>query len=496
MNARAAPGAALMRLGELVPGCAAHADIAVSGLCADSRAVMPGDVFIALLGDRYDGLAHIAQAASRGAVAILVDAGRDFPSEAPLPLISVEGLAANLGAITAHFYGHPSRNLDVIGVTGTNGKTTCTQLLAQALSHAKRPCGVIGTLGSGFPGQLRDTTHTTPDAVTLQRLLAELRSGGAEAVAMEVSSHALAQGRVAAVQFATAVFTNLTHDHLDFHGSIEAYAAAKAELFRHPGLRNAVLNLDDPFGRHLLASLPGAVTRMGFTLGAEAADLRVQSADYRADGIRARVATPQGDADLVLPLIGRFNLQNALAVLGVLLMHGISLQSAVGALAAVSPVPGRMERVDAVAGPLVIVDYAHTPDALEQALRALRQHCRGRLWCVFGCGGDRDRSKRPLMGRLAREHADEIVVTSDNPRSESPQSIISEICAGIPDPGVIREADRRAAIFRAVRDAGPLDCVLIAGKGHENYQETQGVRTPFSDVLTAREALAARGGEA
>ena len=200
--------------------------------------------------------------------------------------------------------------------------------------------------------------------------------------------------------------------------------------------------------------------------------------------------------ELRLPLIGRFNLQNALAVLGVLLMHGISLQSAVGALAAVSPVPGRMERVDAVAGPLVIVDYAHTPDALEQALRALRQHCRGRLWCVFGCGGDRDRSKRPLMGRLAREHADEIVVTSDNPRSESPQSIISEICAGIPDPGVIREADRRAAIFRAVRDAGPLDCVLIAGKGHENYQETQGVRTPFSDVLTAREALAARGGEA
>lgn len=496
MNARAAPAAAPLRLGELVPGCAAHADIAVSGVCADSRGVMPGDVFIALLGERYDGLSHIAQAASRGAVAVLVEAGRNLPSEAPLPVVSVEGLLANLGAIAARFYGQPSRNIDVIGVTGTNGKTTCTQLLAQALSVAKRSCGVIGTLGSGFAGQLRDTTHTTPDAVTLQRLLAELRSGGAEAVAMEVSSHALAQGRVAAVQFATAVFTNLTHDHLDFHGSIEAYAAAKAELFRHPGLRNAVLNLDDPFGRHILASLPDAVTRMGFTLGTAAADLRVLSADYRADGIRARVATPQGDADLVLPLIGRFNLQNALAVLGVLLLHGVSLQSSLAALAAVSPVPGRMERVDAAAGPLVIVDYAHTPDALEQALRALRQHCRGRLWCVFGCGGDRDRSKRPLMGRLAREHADEIVVTSDNPRSESPQSIISEICAGIPDPGVICEADRRTAIFRAVCAAGPLDCVLIAGKGHENYQETQAVRTPFSDVQTAREALAARGGDA
>jgi UDP-N-acetylmuramoyl-L-alanyl-D-glutamate--2,6-diaminopimelate ligase len=261
-------------------------------------------------------------------------------------------------------------------------------------------------------------------------------------------------------------------------------------LFAHPGLRHAVLNLDDPFGRRIHDMLPASVERVGFTLGSGAADIRATEVEFRSDGIRARILARGETGELRLPLIGRFNLENALAVIGALLVRGLSLELVLAALRDVLPVPGRMERVGDT--PLVIVDYAHTPDALEQSLRAIRSHCRGRLWCVFGCGGDRDRSKRPLMGRLAREHADEVVVTSDNPRSEDPLAIIAGICAGIPDAGVIREADRRTAIFRAIREAGPVDCVLIAGKGHENYQEAGGVRAPFSDAAVAREALAAR----
>jgi UDP-N-acetylmuramoyl-L-alanyl-D-glutamate--2,6-diaminopimelate ligase len=454
--------------------------------------VRPGDAFIALRGARHDGLDHLAEVCARGAVAVLVEAGRELPSEALLPLVPVQGLAARAGAIASAFYGDPSLAMGLIGVTGTNGKTTTTQLIAQALGFAGTHCGVIGTLGSGFPGQLRDTTHTTPDAVTLQQLLAGLRQEGASAVAMEVSSHALAQDRIASLHVDTAVFTNLTHDHLDFHGSIEAYGAAKAKLFSHAGLRHAVVNLDDPFGRNIHASIPASVERIGYTVGQGPADIRATDVEFRAEGIRARILARGEEGDLLLPLIGRFNLENALAVIGALLAREIPLDVALSSLAKVVPVAGRMERIGAA--PLVIVDYAHTPDALEQSLRALRLHCRGRLWCVFGCGGDRDRSKRPLMGRLAREHADEIVVTSDNPRSEDPLSIIEGICAGIPDPGVIREADRRAAIFRAIRDAAPADCVLIAGKGHENYQETAGVRSPFSDSAVAREALAALRG--
>jgi len=468
----------------------AYAGVAIGGLCSDSRSVQPGDAFIALRGARHDGLEHLAEVHARGAVAVLVEAGRELPGNTPLPLVPVEGLAARAGAIAGAFYADPSAVVGVIGVTGTNGKTTTTQLIAQALAHTGTLCGVIGTLGSGFPGRLSETSHTTPDAVTLQRLLAGLRGDGAQAVAMEVSSHALAQGRIDALHVDTAVFTNLTHDHLDFHGSLEAYGAAKARLFAHPGLRHAVLNLDDPFGRRIHDMLPASVERVGFTLGSGAADIRATEVEFRSDGIRARILARGETGELRLPLIGRFNLENALAVIGALLVRGLSLELVLAALRDVLPVPGRMERVGDT--PLVIVDYAHTPDALEQSLRAIRSHCRGRLWCVFGCGGDRDRSKRPLMGRLAREHADEVVVTSDNPRSEDPLAIIAGICAGIPDAGVIREADRRAAIFRAICEAGPVDCVLIAGKGHENYQETGGIRAPFSDAAVAREALAAR----
>ena len=493
MNVRAFPAQLTRTLGSFLgvpPECAG---IPVGGMCADSRNVEPGDAFIALRGARHDGLGHLAEVHARGAVVVLAEAGRELPHGAPLPVVAVENLAERAGAIAARFYGDPSHALDVIGVTGTNGKTTTTQLIAQALSHAGAPCGVIGTLGSGFPGHLRDTSHTTPDAVTLQRLLAGFQREGARAVAMEVSSHALAQGRVDALRIDTGVFTNLTHDHLDFHGSIEAYGEAKAKLFRHPGLRHAVVNLDDPFGRRIHGALDGSIDRIGFTLGQGPADIRATDVEFRGDGIRARILARGGEGELHLPLIGRFNLENALAVIGALLVRGMPLDAVLGALASVLPVTGRMERIGDV--PMVVVDYAHTPDALEQSLRAVKAHCRGRLWCVFGCGGDRDRSKRPLMGRIAREHADEVVVTSDNPRSEDPLAIIDGICAGIPDPRVIREPDRRAAIFRAIREADPADCILIAGKGHENYQETNGVRAAFSDAVVARAALVARRGQ-
>jgi UDP-N-acetylmuramoyl-L-alanyl-D-glutamate--2,6-diaminopimelate ligase len=465
--------------------------IRVRGLCLDSRAVRAGDAFVALRGARSDGMAFLDDAANRGAVVALVESGR-APHAAPLPVIEVEGLATRLGELGARFYGAPSAALRLVGVTGTNGKTTCTQLLAQALSLCGTACGVIGTLGAGFPGNLQDTVHTTPDALTLQRVFAELRDAGAKAVAMEVSSHALTQGRVQALRFDTAVFTNLTHDHLDFHGSFEAYGAAKASLFRHAGLARAVVNADDALGRRILAELSADIERVGFALEAPA-EVRAEQTEYRADGIRTQLVTPWGRGELRLPLLGRFNLQNALAVISVLGLHGVALETTLAALARIDVVPGRMQRING-GTPLVIVDYAHTPDALEQTLRALRAHCTGRLWCVFGCGGDRDRTKRPLMGRIAREHADEVIVTSDNPRSENPRAIIDEICAGIPDPGVIREPDRRAAIAHAIAAAAAPDCVLIAGKGHESYQEVSGVRSPFSDAEVARELLAARRG--
>ncbi|MFM7274560.1 MAG: UDP-N-acetylmuramoyl-L-alanyl-D-glutamate--2,6-diaminopimelate ligase [Gammaproteobacteria bacterium] len=484
-----------MTIGELLPG-SEHGELRVTGISADSRRVGAGELFIALQGARHDANAFLPEVARRGAAAALVDAARPLPASPPLPLVPVDGLAGRAGAIAARFYGDPSRAMTLIGVTGTNGKTTCTQLIAQALSRSGTRCGVIGTLGTGFVGELQESTHTTPDAVMLQRLLAQMRDAGAQAVAMEVSSHALAQGRVAALRFETAVFTNLTHDHLDYHGSLEAYADAKEKLFHHPGLRRAVVSADDPMGRRILAGLPAGVEGIPCSPSGREAQLQVLSAGYDADGIRARLRTPQGEGLLAVPLIGRFNLENALLVLGVLLAHGFGLAPALEALSAVRPVSGRMQRVRDAQGPLVVVDYAHTPDALEQALRALRVHCRGRLWCVFGCGGDRDRSKRPLMGRIAREHADEVAVTSDNPRSEDPAAIIAEICAGIPDPGVIREADRRAAIFRAIGLASPADCVLVAGKGHEDYQETAGERRPFSDLQVASDALAAREGRA
>jgi UDP-N-acetylmuramoyl-L-alanyl-D-glutamate--2,6-diaminopimelate ligase len=407
-------------------------------------------------------------------------------------VVPVVALGERIGALAATFYGDPSATLPVIGITGTNGKTTCTQLLAQAFGLLGLPCGVIGTLGWGFPGKLSDTGHTTPDPVTTQRVLASLREQGANLAAMEVSSHALTQGRARSVHFDTAVFTNLTHDHLDYHGTLDEYAASKKRLFESPAPARAVINVDDVIGAEILDALDTRTEAIGYGLTQRRAQVRATTAEFGIDGLRAWVETPWGSGELRAPLMGRFNLSNALAVLAVLGLHQVTLTDALAVFPRLRPVPGRMERIATRAGPLVIVDYAHTPDALEHTLRALRQHCRGRVWCVFGCGGDRDRTKRPLMGRIAWEHADELVITSDNPRGESATAIIDEIATGVPAGALRREPDREQAIRLAIAAAGQGDCVLIAGKGHENYQETNGKRLPFSDADVARRVLDAR----
>ncbi len=493
MAAERQPG---IRLADLVTEIAVpgpSAGLRVSGLALDSRAVRPGDLFLALRGQRHDGRDFLAAAAAAGAVAALVDAATPG---APLPVFEVAELAQRISAIAGRFYGEPSRALAVTGITGTNGKTTCCQLLAQLFTALEAPAGVIGTLGAGLLGAApQDTGFTTPDAVATQRLLAELRAAGARRVAMEVSSHSLAQGRVAAVRFHTALFTNLSRDHLDYHAGMDAYRDAKARLFRQPGLQVAVVNLDDPAGRTIAAELPAHVRRLGYSAQGRGAELRVVRADFGAAGIRARIATPWGTGELSSPLPGAFNLANLLAVIAAACGQGFALDAVLAAVPRLRAAPGRMQEVGG-GRPRVIVDYAHTPDALAQTLAALRPATEGRLWCVFGCGGERDRGKRPQMGAVAARGADLLVLTSDNPRGEDPQGILAEILAGLSAPQratVAVMADRRRAIEHAIAAAAAEDCVLIAGKGHETWQEIHGVRWPFDDAAVARAALAARG---
>jgi UDP-N-acetylmuramyl-tripeptide synthetase len=462
----------------------------IEGLSSDSRRCGPGSAFLAYPGEAGDGRAHIADALRRGASAVLWEAERfAWRDEWRVPNVGVTGLKHSAGPIAAEFYGRPSHSLWMCGVTGTNGKTSCSQWLAAGLSRLGTRAAVIGTLGAGFPGSLRAAANTTPDAVELQRALKELLDQGAAAVAMEVSSHGLVQGRVAAVRFNCALFTNLSHDHLDYHGTMQAYAEAKTRLFDAPGLEVAVVNLDDALGAQLAQRLSARGLRtIGYSLSGITTGVR-EYITVDAD----RLHTSWGRAPLKVNALGRFNLANALGVLGCLLAYGIALDEAAKLLAQLPPVPGRMEQVGD--DPLVVVDYAHTPDALEKVLQALRpiaQARRGRLMAVFGAGGDRDPAKRPLMGAVVSRLADAALVTSDNPRSEDPAAIIAQIVRGMP-AATPREPDRARAIERAIADAAPRDVVLIAGKGHEPYQEIAGRRLPFSDIAVARAALAGRG---
>lgn len=473
-------------------------------LCLDSRRLKRGDVFVAVPGEQSDGRHYLPSAAERGAAAALVDADGWTVRTPPLPVAAVKELRRSLGPLGAEFYGNPSERLLSIGVTGTNGKTSSSQWIAQVLTGAGRRCAVIGTLGSGFvDGPLTSTALTTPDPISLQRELRQLLDAGAAALAMEVSSIGLDQGRVGAMKFDVALFTNLTRDHLDYHATMERYEAAKAMLFDWPTLSHAVINFDDSAGRRLLPRLgrPG-LRVIGFSSRDGARDGSVDTwlaaRDIRAtrDGLAFTLVKDRECVPVETSLVGQFNVANLLGVIGVTLACGLSFEAAVAALPSLTPPAGRMHRVATDGGPLAIVDYAHTPDALTQALAALRplvQQRGGRLWVVFGAGGDRDPGKRVLMGAAAAAGSDVVVVTSDNPRSESPEGIVNDIVAGASAAReVLSIVDRGAAIERALGAAAAADVVLIAGKGHEDYQIIGNEKNPFSDVEHAQRALARR----
>lgn len=497
-------------LGELITGVGLEADRSVAEIVTDSRQIRPGSVFFARRGTKLDASAFIEEAIRMGAVAVVREGAPGIRMLAgDVPEICVADLAEVTGQAAHRFYGEPSSVLQMIGVTGTNGKTSVSHFVAHALSVVEPSlpaAGIIGTLGYGALGALEPGTLTTPDVVDLHRILAEMRTQGVRSVAMEVSSHALSQGRVAGVRFDTAVFTNLTRDHLDFHGSMSAYADAKAQLFKRQGLRCAVINSDDAFGRELLTQLPSNVDVFAYSLDAPAGDVPVATARRlegrlnRADhgGIDLKICFDAEVGDLSLPLIGPFNGQNVLAALAVLLSMGVSFSRGLQLLRDIPSVPGRMQKIAGPAGaPLVVVDYSHTPGALAAALKSLRAHCSGQLWCVFGCGGDRDRGKRAQMGEVAEALADMIVLTDDNPRTEDGNAIIDDIAGGISAAAraggsVMVERDRAAAIVRAVNTASEEDVVLVAGKGHEAYQEVMGIRLPFSDASAVGAALAER----
>ena len=475
-----------MKLSQLFPG-KVHADADIGGITLDSRHVRDGDLFVAFPGLRHDGRDYIAQAVAAGAAAVVLESQGAVAHQLAVPSVQIEGLAEQLSALADRFYQQPSAALQVIGITGTNGKTSVSQMLAQALDRLGSRCGVIGTLGSGLAGALIDHGMTTPDAVAVQAQLASMRDQGASHVAMEVSSHALDQHRVAAVRFAVAVFTNLSRDHLDYHGTMAAYGEAKARLFQRD-LQAAVINLDDAFGRELAERCAAPV--VGYSLSDPAATLYCRELVCDSLGLNARLQVLGREFALRSPLLGSFNMSNLLAVLGSLLALGVDAGAAVEQVAQLQPPAGRMQRLGGGDLPLVVVDYAHTPDALEKALAALHQHAAGRVVCIFGCGGDRDNGKRPMMARVAEQFAEAVVVTDDNPRTEPSQQIIEQICQGAEHPQALTVIPNRAqAIASTIAAARPGDVILLAGKGHENYQEIDGVRHPFSDIEQASLAL-------
>ena len=479
-------------------------------LCADSRRVRPGDAFFAWPGHVSDGRAYLGDARARGAAALVVDDAPPALSAAP-DLRCVNGLRELAGEVAASWHGEPAAQVDLIAVTGTNGKTSCSQWIAQGLARGGRRAALIGTLGSGLldargEAGLDSFGLTTPDALTLHALLAAFVAQGADSVVMEASSIGLDQSRLSGTQPAIAVFTNLSRDHLDYHGSLEGYAQAKLRLFRMPGLAAAVLNAGDSLSVKAHAALPVGCRVIGYG----EAPLRLRGVEQllaeqiieHTEGLTLTVGGDFGRAQVDMPLLGRFNAFNALAVAGAWLASGVTFDEAIGRLAELKPVPGRLERVrltdstvpapDALQQPCVVVDYAHTPDALTQTLAALRPvACArgGRLWCVFGAGGDRDAGKRPLMGAAAEAGADHVVLTSDNPRSEDPANIVAAIAAGMVHAPRGKELDRARAISDALSLASPRDVVLIAGKGHECWQELAGQRIEFSDVIEVRRAL-------
>ncbi len=485
-----------MLLSELLPELEGlSADLAVTGLVMDSREVRPGDAFVAIAGFGAHGLNFVDAAREAGATAILFEPPAPESLPAPADAIPVTGLRSRMGTMADRFHGHPSAAMTTVGVTGTNGKTSTVQLLAQAWTLRGQKAGTVGTLGAGLWPKIVPTGFTTPLVLRMHALLAELRDEGAQAVAMEVSSHALDQGRVDGVHFDVGVFTNLTRDHLDYHGDMASYGAAKARLFDWPGLRAAAVNLDDAFGRELFDAVGGKVRAVGFSSrGAAGASVRADDVQLDGSGIRFMLDAGGQAHPVRSPLLGRFNVDNLLGVAATLFALGMAPALVADTLSQLAPVDGRMNRLGGEGGlPLVVIDYAHTPDALEQALASLRAHTAGALTCVFGCGGERDRGKRPQMAAIAERLADRVIVTDDNPRNEDGDVIVADIVEGFADTArVLVQRDRAAAIAQALANAGADDVVLVAGKGHEPYQEIAGVRHAFDDTAVARELLRRR----
>ena len=490
----------------LVSGVVAEG-VTVSGICSDSRQVDVGDLFLALADSVEASKKHVREAILRGAGAVVVSERLAGSIESgDVCVIAVADVCEAAGRIAHRFYAYPSRRLSLVGVTGTNGKTSVSHYVAHALQQVPRAgdkplCGLLGTLGYGLYGALRAGVLTTPDTLSVHALLAEIADAGAEHAVMEVSSHGLAQGRVAAVEFNVGVFTNLSRDHLDFHADMHEYGEAKRQLFAVPTLSAAVVNADDEFGRELIRRMPETVQTFAYGLQFDPRELgekvtpvcgRVVAAHRYS--LTLEVNSSGVQAEFSAPLLGRFNALNLLAALGSLLACGVSLDVAAVALRNVPPVPGRMESFGGTdTEPLVVVDYSHTPDSLRTALGALREQSTGRLWCVFGCGGDRDTGKRAQMAAAAAELSDQIIITDDNPRTEDGDQIVADIVLGVPEQTefqIVR--DRLQAITQAVQSAAPRDTVLVAGKGHEPYQEINGLRRPFSDTASVRLALRGR----
>ncbi len=482
-------------------------DRRVQGLSIDSRQVKKDDVFLAYQGTTIHGCEYMNMAIRQGASVVVVDSLADAQtrmSQSAVPVFVVQNLQQHLGVIAARFFGAPSSALQVTGVTGTNGKTSCTHFIAQCLSENNQVTGLIGGLGVGVWGDLVASSHTTPDAIAIQRAFAVFRDKQVKHVVMEVSSHGLAQGRVIGSEIDTAIFTNLSHDHLDYHGSMASYAKVKSLLFRMPSVKRAIINLDDAEGQNLIQYIAPSVEQVGYGLSSMVMSfrgLKIHADIIRQDrrGFRLAVKGDWGTFTMEVPLIGRFNASNVLAVSACLLMSGMPVERVVQCVSQLRAPSGRMERFGGCQGrPLVIVDYAHTPDALCQVLQTLREHCEQLLWVVFGCGGDRDHVKRAMMGAMAAQLADRVVLTDDNPRTENPDQIIKDIEQGVLGAGSLRaeqidiKRDRAEAIYYAIEQASPNDIVLIAGKGHEDYQQIGRRYFSFSD----RQVIAEMFGEA
>lgn len=489
---------------------AKYHDVQLKDLTLDSRKVKAGDAFIAIKGTKADGSKYIDDAIQRGALAIFVDAesNSEMTFKNDVAIVPIKNLKEHVSEIAARFYGYPAKSLKIIGVTGTSGKTSCTHFLAQILDGVGIRCGIIGTLGNGFYNELDEAELTTPDAVSLQKLLREFVAKGAKAVAMEVSSHSIHQCRIANINFEVGIFTNISQDHLDYHGDMETYARVKYSFLESLNTKQAIINADDAYGLRWINEISQHKPVYAYSmhkpqpsfekvgLGGISQEkilsrfVYVDQSQLSLHDIHTYVRTPWGMGELVLPLIGLFNVSNALAVITAACVCGVSFKEVMQRISSLTPVPGRMQTIFVHGQPLVIVDYAHKPDALEKVLQTLRPHTKGKLICVFGCGGDRDHSKRPIMAQIAEQLADEVIITNDNPRYEDPEVIVQEIMRGFAHPEkVIVELDRSKAILKSIQSAQVGDCILIAGKGAEHYQQIGDNKVPFDDAEQVKNFL-------